>query len=48
MSERVHLVEEEDQPHNEFKVKLLQILKKPVTFTKPAIWQDPYNILEDL
>ncbi len=26
----------------------LRILKKPVTFAKPVVHQDPYNILEDL
>ena len=48
MSERVHLVKEEDQSLKEFQVELLRILKKPVTFAKPVIHQDPYDILEDL
>src|SRR6266498_2409386 len=48
MSERVHLVNEEDQPLEEFQVELLRILKKPVTFAKPVVHQDPYDILEDL
>ena len=29
-------------------MKLLRILKKPVTFDKPVVYQDPYDILEDL
>jgi len=48
MSERVHLVAKEDQSANEFKIELLRILKKPVTFMKSVIHQDPYDILEDL
>src|SRR6266542_4292773 len=48
MSERVHVVNEEDQPLGEFQVDLLRILKKSVTFAKPVVHQDPYNILEDL
>ena len=48
MSERVHLVNKEDQPPKEFQVKLLRILKKPVIFVKPVVHQDPYDILEDL
>ena len=47
MSERVHMANEEDQPLKEFQVEPLRILKKPVTFVKPVIHQDPY-ILEDL
>jgi len=48
MSERVHLVTEEDQPLKKFKVELLRIIKKLVTFTKPIVQQEPYDILEDL
>ncbi len=48
MSEQVHLVNEEDQYHKEFKVKLLRILKKPITFIRLVIQQDPYDILEAL
>jgi len=48
MSERVHLVSEEDQLLKEFQVEPLRILKKPVTFAKPVVHQDPYDILEDL
>ena len=48
MSERVHLVNKEDQPLKKFQVELLRILKKPVTFAKPVVHQDPYDILEDL
>ena len=48
MSEKVHLVNEEDQLFNEFQVEPLRILKKPVTFAKPVVHQDPYDILEDL
>ncbi len=29
-------------------MKPLWILKKPVTFTKPVVYQDPYDILKDL
>ena len=44
----MHLVAKEEQPHNKFKVEPLRIFKKPVTFAKSAIRQDPYNILKDL
>src|SRR6266540_4297409 len=48
MSERVHLVNEKDQPLKEFQVEPLRILKKSVTFTRPVVHQDSYHILEDL
>ena len=48
MNERVHVINEEDQPLKEFQVELLRILKKSVTFAKPVVYQDLYDILEDL
>ncbi len=48
MSEQVHLVKEEDQLCDQFQVELLRILKRPVTFVRPVVQQDPYDILEDL
>ncbi len=48
ISERVYLITEEDQPSNKFKVELLRILKKSITFTKLVVKQDLYDILKDL